>query len=167
MRSEDGKSLSRLVFCDGAEEKAPQGCNSSLPLFAKVKLWLDFYFSGNSLPWTPPLSLQGTEFQLDVWRQIMQIPYGQTSTYGEIASRLKVKKASAVLARAVGAALSRNPIALIVPCHRVIGVGGALTGYRWGVEHKQALLALEGLHPASEKDCAIVNSASASFPNLK
>ena len=143
MRAEDGERLSALKFCDGdsVEAEAPQEPASSLPLFADVRRWLDIYFLGKAPPFTPPLFFgRGTGFQSLVWEQAMQIPYGKTASYSEIAARLAGKKASRGLCRAVGAALARNGIALIVPCHRVIGKSGALLGYAWGEARKQALL---------------------------
>ncbi len=139
MQSEDGKSLSRLVFCDD-KAKTPQEFNLEPPLFADAKRWLDIYFSGANPPFILPLSSRGTDFQKAVWRHIAKIPYGKTASYGEIARRLSEEKKSAFLARAVGGALNRNPIAIIVPCHRVIGKDGALTGYAGGLERKKALL---------------------------
>ena len=143
MQSEDGESLCRLAFCDCDDSAEAQGANSSLPLFEGVKRWLDIYFSGSAPPFAPPLFLLGTEFQQAVWREAMQIPYGKTTSYGKIAARLSEKSKLAVSARAVGGALARNPIAIIVPCHRVLGANGALKGYRWGIERKRALLARE------------------------
>ena len=146
MRSEDGESLSVLSFYDDdVEAQAPQELKPDLPLFAEVKRWLDIYFSGSPPPFTPPLSLLGSEFQRAVWKEAMKIPYGKTASYGEIARRLSKEKKLAVSARAAGAALARNPIALIAPCHRVLGANGALKGYKWGVDRKQALLAREAI----------------------
>ena len=150
-QSEDGLSLARLAFCDGDDgaEELRKGCNSSIPLFENVARWLDIYFSGAAPPFTPPLSFRrGTDFQKAVWEEAMHIPFGQTATYGEIARRLSEKKKRAVSARAVGAALARNPIALIAPCHRVLGATGELKGFRWGAARKKALLLHEAGHSA-------------------
>ncbi len=98
------------------------------------------YFAGERTAFDLPLRLEGTGFDRSVWALVAQIGYGETATYGELAGRLGRPGA----ARAVGAANGRNPIALIVPCHRVIGARGALTGYAYGVERKSALLAHEG-----------------------
>jgi methylated-DNA-[protein]-cysteine S-methyltransferase len=100
------------------------------------------YFSGSRRDFDIPLSLHGTVFQLRVWRTLTQIPYGETCSYGDLARRLDNPGAS----RAVGLANGRNPISVIVPCHRVIGANGSLTGYGGGLERKRWLLAHEGLH---------------------
>jgi methylated-DNA-[protein]-cysteine S-methyltransferase len=100
---------------------------------------LTAYFAGDRTCFDLPLAPQGTEFQLRVWEQLLQIPYGETSSYGELAGRLGSPGAS----RAVGLANGRNPLSIIVPCHRVVGSTGQLTGYGGGIERKRALLALE------------------------
>lgn len=111
-----------------------------------AKEWLDIYFSGTEPDFTPPLRLDGTPFQKAVWDILLTIPYGRTATYGEIAKvieeRLCVKKMSA---QAVGGAVGRNPVSLIVPCHRVVGSDGSLTGYAGGIGRKRRLLELEGV----------------------
>ncbi len=116
---------------EAAEEKA-------LPIFAQTKQWLDLYFSGQEPDFTPPLHLIGTPFQQAVWNILLTIPYGETLTYGGIARVL-----SQVSAQAVGGAVGRNPISIIVPCHRVVGAKGQLTGYAGGLDRKTALLRLE------------------------
>ena len=98
----------------------------------------DPYFAGEMPDFTPPLALRGTPFQERVWAALLEIPRGQTVTYGELAARLSSS------ARAVGGAVGKNPVSLIVPCHRVLGAGGRLTGYAAGLDKKRALLALEG-----------------------
>ncbi len=105
-----------------------------------VKTWLDLYFSGEIPTFLPKLYLMGTPFQVRVWERLLEIPYGQTTTYGALAEALGMPGAS----RAVGAAVGRNPISLIVPCHRVIGKGKRLTGYAGGIHKKEFLLKLEG-----------------------
>ena len=100
------------------------------------------YFAGNRCEFDLPLGMQGTEFQLRVWRALTEIPYGETWSYGELAKHIGNPNAS----RAVGLANGRNPISILVPCHRVIGADGSLTGYGGGVERKPWLLAHEGLH---------------------
>jgi len=100
------------------------------------------YFSGSRRDFDLPMNLQGTEFQVRVWRMLTQIHYGATCSYGDLARRLDNPGAS----RAVGLANGRNPISIIVPCHRVIGADGSLTGYGGGLERKRWLLAHEGLH---------------------
>ena len=102
------------------------------------------YFSGWATQFTLPLDLLGTPFQRRVWNALLQIEPGRTLRYGDIAARIGAPQA----ARAVGAAIGRNPVCVIVPCHRVLGAGGALTGYAGGLERKVALLELERSHPA-------------------
>ena len=105
--------------------------------FAALKAQLDEYFAGARTTFDLPLELRGTPFELRVWEALRAIPYGHTRTYGELAREL------GSVARAVGRANGRNPIAIIVPCHRVIGTNGSLTGYAGGLEAKRALLELE------------------------
>ena len=118
------------------------------PILRETARWLDIYFSGEDPGFTPPLHLLGTSFQMEVWRLLLDIPYGKTTTYGalakEIARRRGVRRMSA---QAIGGAVGRNPVALIVPCHRVIGADGSLTGYASGLDKKAKLLALEGIIP--------------------
>lgn len=109
-----------------------------LPVFRETERWLDLYFVGQEPGFTPPLRPRGTAFQQAVWRLLLTVPYGQTVTYGELASKLP--RASA---QAVGGAVGRNPISLIIPCHRVVGADGRLTGYAGGVDKKAMLLRLE------------------------
>lgn len=124
--------------------------NDSLPhALAESRRWLNIYFSGINPDFTPPLKLNGTAFQLEVWEILKNIPYATTITYGEIASLLaKQRGISSMSAQAVGNAVGRNPISIIIPCHRVIGSNGTLTGYAGGIERKQALLILEGIQKA-------------------
>ena len=146
MQSEDGKSLCQLSFCEGDEDvEVPQELNSGLPLFENVQRWLDIYFSGSPPPFIPKLSLTGTELQKAAWKEAMQIPFGQRSTYGEIAKRLSRRRPKPCSSRGVGSALARNTIAIIVPCHRVLGEDGSLKGYKWGADFKQGLLLHEAM----------------------
>jgi methylated-DNA-[protein]-cysteine S-methyltransferase len=107
--------------------------------FAAVRAQLDEYFTGSRTTFDVPLALHGDSFQTRVWAELQRIPYGETASYGQIARRLGAPDA----ARAVGVANARNPIAVIVPCHRVIGADGSLTGYGGGLERKRLLLDLE------------------------
>lgn len=117
---------------------------SQLPIFKTTKQWLDIYFRGEIPDFTPPLRLKGTPFRKMVWEILLSISYGQTMTYGEIASKIAEQRGLARMsAQAVGSAVGHNPISIIVPCHRVVGSDGSLTGYAGGVERKAALLALE------------------------
>lgn len=115
-----------------------------IPLFATVKHWLDVYFAGSEPDLTVPLHFTGTAFQNEVWGILCAIPYGQTTTYGEIAKQLAARRGLPHMsAQAVGGAVGHNPISILVPCHRVVGLGGHLTGYAGGLERKRCLLALE------------------------
>ncbi len=123
-------------FAAGLE---PVHQEKTLPVFADTKRWLDFYFSGSNPDFLPPIHLLGTPFQTAVWQFLLTVPYGQTVTYGQIARALGIRSA-----QAVGGAVGRNPVSILVPCHRVLGADGSLTGYAGGLERKAALLALEG-----------------------
>ena len=115
-----------------------------IPVFAEVKRWLDIYFAGEIPDFTPPLHFTGTAFQNEVWEILCAIPYGKTMTYGEIAGRLAAKRGlGRMSAQAVGGAVSHNPISIIIPCHRVVGKNGSLTGYAGGIDRKIKLLTLE------------------------
>jgi methylated-DNA-[protein]-cysteine S-methyltransferase len=110
------------------------------PLLAEAARQLTAYFARDLKEFELPLRPDGTPFQLRVWEQLRAIPYGETTSYGEIARRLDMNPGAS---RAVGAANGRNPIGIVIPCHRVVGAGGLLSGYAGGVERKQALLDLE------------------------
>lgn len=115
-----------------------------LPLFEQVKEWIDIYFSGKEPDFELPLHFTGSAFQNEVWEILCRIPYGQTTTYGVIAKQLAKKRGLARMsAQAVGGAVARNGISIIVPCHRVVGGDGSLTGYAGGIEKKIALLKME------------------------
>ncbi|MCD8039044.1 MAG: methylated-DNA--[protein]-cysteine S-methyltransferase [Lachnospiraceae bacterium] len=115
-----------------------------LPLFMEVKRWLDEYFAGREQDFAIPLHFTGTGFQNEVWEILCDIPYGSTVTYGEIANRIASKRGlSRMSAQAVGGAVGHNNISIIVPCHRVVGSNGSLTGYAGGIDKKAKLLALE------------------------
>ena len=115
------------------------------PVLTASKRWLDCYFFGKRPDFLPPLHLIGTDFQQAVWNLLLEIPYGQTVTYGALARTLAQQLGKpAMSAQAVGAAVGRNPVSIIVPCHRVVGADGNLTGYAGGVERKLFLLNLEG-----------------------
>ncbi len=115
-----------------------------IPLFEAVKQWLTVYFSGEEPKSCIPLHMIGTAFQKEVWALLCTIPYGQTVSYGELAKRLAAKRGLPHMsAQAVGNAVGRNGISIIVPCHRVVGTNGSLTGYAGGIGKKAQLLALE------------------------
>ncbi len=114
------------------------------PVFEQTREWLDVYFSGRIPGDLPEFSLSGSAFQLEVWNLLLKIPYGRTVTYGELAKELaRVRGLPSMSAQAVGGAVGRNPISILIPCHRVLGSGGKLTGYAGGLEKKKALLELE------------------------
>lgn len=122
---------------DGAQEK-------EISLLKDVKKWLDIYFRGEEPDFSIPLHLMGTPFQKEVWEILQTIPYGVTTTYGAIARQIAAKKGMRTMsAQAVGGAVGRNPISVLIPCHRVIGRKGNLTGYAGGIEKKIKLLELE------------------------
>ena len=114
------------------------------PVLQATKRWLNSYFSGQEPDFMPPLRPTGTDFQQKVWQLLRQIPYGETTTYGEIARTLAAQQGqSRMSAQAVGGAVGRNPIAILIPCHRVIGASGKLTGYAGGLDKKRFLLSNE------------------------
>ncbi len=114
------------------------------PALTEAKRWLDIYFTGKEPDFLPPLHPIGSAFRQDVWGILLQIPYGKTTTYGEIARRLDEKRGlSRMSAQAVGGAVGHNEISIIIPCHRVVGTNGSLTGYAGGIEKKIKLLELE------------------------
>ena len=134
----DGRSLTGLYM---NERIVPEDSveNPDAAPFAQVKAQLAEYFAGDRTDFDLPLSPRGTTFQRVVWAHLRDIPYGQTISYGELAKRIRSPKAC----RAVGLANGKNPISIIVPCHRVIGANGKLTGYGGGIDNKRILLALE------------------------
>ncbi len=147
--SSDGTALTGLWF-DGqkyfADTLGTEYSEKDLPVFTEAKRWLDIYFSGREPDFTPPLSLNGSAFRMAVWQILQSIPYGQTITYGNIAKQLAAQQGKTKMsAQAVGGAVGHNPISIIVPCHRVIGTGGSLTGYAGGIDKKVQLLELEGI----------------------
>ncbi len=114
------------------------------PILVEAKRWLDVYFTGKEPDFMPPLHIVGSAFRQKVWKLLLQIPYGQTVTYGELARQLAEKQgAEHMSAQAVGGAVGHNPISLIIPCHRVVGTHGSLTGYAGGIDKKIMLLELE------------------------
>jgi methylated-DNA-[protein]-cysteine S-methyltransferase len=132
----DGRALSALEMSPRAE---PAGGVRDPQAFAEVEAQLEAYFAGELTEFEVPLAPRGSGFQLAVWAALTRIPYGETASYGELAERIGRPSAS----RAVGMANGRNPISIVVPCHRVIGASGELTGYAGGVERKRFLLELE------------------------
>lgn len=144
----DGEAVTGLWF-DG-QKYFPAGLSEThpkdaLPVFEEAARWLNDYFAGKAPSNTPPLKLEGTSFRRAVWEILLTIPYGQTITYGEVAHRLAEQEGFIrTSAQAVGNAVGHNPISLMVPCHRVVGTNGSLTGYAGGIDKKLWLLRLEG-----------------------
>ena len=144
----DGEALVGLWF-EGQRHFGstlkPEAVAARLPVFDQTVRWLDLYFGGEIPDFTPPLHLRGTAFRRQVWELLLQVPYGETSTYGALARLLaeQTGRPAGQLARAVGGAVARNPVSLIVPCHRILAADGSLTGYAAGLERKAALLELE------------------------
>lgn len=129
-----------------ADHLDPEHEEKDTPVLKQAKEWLAIYFSGKEPPFYPPLHMIGTPFQLSVWKILQKIPYGKTITYGEIAKEIAEQKGiSRMSAQAVGGAVGHNPISIIVPCHRVVGTNGSLTGYAGGIDKKAKLLALENV----------------------
>ena len=142
----DGTALIELDF-DGQKD-FPERPNAnrqqkSLPVCEEAYRWLDLYFAGKEPDFSPALNPTGTTFQMLVWAILQTIPYGGTTTYGAIAKRLEKSTGKRMSAQAVGGAVGRNPISILIPCHRVIGADGSLTGYAGGLDKKEYLLGLE------------------------
>ena len=149
----DGIALTGLWF-DGQKhyaatlESVPSE-KPDLPVFVETRRWLDLYFDGKRPDFTPPLAPTGTPFQQKVWNILLDIPYGKTTTYGEIAKRIVETMCTSSLhpthmsPQAIGGAVGHNPISIIIPCHRVVGANGSLTGYAGGLERKAWMLQME------------------------
>jgi methylated-DNA-[protein]-cysteine S-methyltransferase len=138
LAGEDGK-LSHLLMLDHSHAPNQTGWQRDDTAFPDVVEQLAAYFAGDLTEFDLSYQMAGTDFQRRVWTALLTIPYGQTRSYGQLASQIGAPKAS----RAVGLANGRNPISIIVPCHRVIGSNGSLTGYGGGIDRKRALLDLE------------------------
>lgn len=138
MMASDGFALTDLWFDDGFDRGGFSCMTENLPVFCDTRRWLDIYFSGHHPGFTPELKLLTTPFRRRVWEELLAIPYGTTVTYGEIARRVGCRSA-----QAVGGAVGHNRIAIIIPCHRVIGFDGSLTGYAGGLQRKITLLDME------------------------
>lgn len=143
----DGESLMGLWF-DGQKyfggTLLGDHTKKELPIFAQSDRWLDIYFSGKAPDFTPPLLMEATPFRKAVWEIMLTIPFGQTMTYGEIADKIADQRGlSGMSAQAVGGAVGHNAISLMIPCHRVVGTNGSLTGYAGGIDKKEKLLTME------------------------
>jgi methylated-DNA-[protein]-cysteine S-methyltransferase len=146
--SSDGQNISGL-WIEGqkyfAKTLEKDVLEQNLPIFENVREWLDIYFSGGEPDFMPPLMPKGSPFQRSIWNYLCKISYGQTTTYGELAKRFESEnRGKPTSARAVGGAVGHNPISILIPCHRVIGKNGNLTGYAGGIDTKIKLLQLEG-----------------------
>lgn len=144
----DGSAITGLWFAD--QRYLPEGIPGAVgghnAAISDCVRWLDLYFSGKVPDFIPKLNLSGTDFRKRVWQSLLTIRYGTTTTYGRIAGEMaSVRGVAKMSARAVGGAVGHNPIGIIVPCHRVIGADGRLTGYAGGLDRKMALLDLEGI----------------------
>lgn len=144
----DEEGLTGLWF-DGARYYAaglaPQHMEKEAPVFETVRAWLELYFAGKEPDFLPALHLTGSAFRVRIWEIMLQIPYGQTMTYGELAAQIAKERGIARMsAQAVGGAVAHNPVSVIVPCHRMVGTNGSLTGYAGGIPRKVELLKLEG-----------------------
>ncbi len=143
----DGDALIGLWFEDGKYYGETLGKNfvdKDLRVFQATKKWLDVYFSGTEPDFIPKIKLYGSDFRLEVWKILKEIPYGATIAYGQIADKIAAQRClSKMSAQAVGSAVGHNPITIIIPCHRVIGADGSVTGYAGGIWRKIKLLDLE------------------------
>lgn len=145
--SSNGREITGLWF-DGQKyfgDTLPKDYEEKdFPIFEEAKKWLDIYFSGKAPDFIPPLKMETTSFRKDVWKILLTIPFGQTMTYGGIADRIAKQRGIARMsAQAVGGAVGHNAISIMIPCHRVVGTNGSLTGYAGGIEKKVQLLTLE------------------------
>ena len=143
----DGEAVTGLWF-DGQKTFAGNPDTDreekTLPIFKQTDRWLDIYFSGREPDFTPALSMRASDFRKAVWTALLSIPYGETMTYGEIARRIALERGiGRMSAQAVGNAVAHNAVSLIIPCHRVLGANGNLTGYAGGLERKAWLLEME------------------------
>lgn len=143
----DGEHLTGLWFEGQKYFAATLGtpCRQQpLPIFEQTRRWLDRYFGGSDPGPTPPLHPQGSPFRQAVWELLRQIPFGSTTTYGQLARELARRQGiRSCSAQAVGGAVGHNPVSILIPCHRVVGSDGSLTGYAGGIERKMRLLAIE------------------------
>lgn len=145
----DGEALTGL-WLDGlkyfaATLHAPAD-EREVPVFAETRRWLSEYFAGIRPDFTPLLRPEGSPFRRAVWELLLAVPYGERVSYGELAAMYRERYGAQTSPRAIGGAVGHNPVSLIIPCHRVVGSGGALTGYAGGTERKAFLLALESAH---------------------
>ena len=144
----DGKAVTALDFplWRGCPRTAPEGVEMpELPVFQQTKRWLAAYFAGEDPGPVPPIRTVGTAFQERVWARLRAIPYGEVTTYGRIAEEIAAETGRRQSAQAVGGAVGRNPVSILIPCHRCVGSGGSLTGFGGGLDAKVRLLETEGV----------------------
>ena len=135
------KYFADTLLCPEYEERP------DLPIFEQTRRWLDVYFAGKEPGFTPPILMRASsDFRRQVWELLLTIPFGHTLSYGAIARRIAATRGlSSMSAQAVGGAVGHNPVSIIIPCHRVVGANGSLTGYAGGIELKERLLQNEGI----------------------
>ena len=149
----DDTGLTDLLFENENWISESNETNSTSHTINDTVRWLDIFFSGNIPDFTPPLHMTGSQFQMDVWNLLLRIPYGEVTTYGDLAKLISEKQGvSRMSAQAVGGAVGSNPISIIVPCHRVIGSRSNLTGYASGLDNKIFLMKIEGHNMEDFKD---------------
>lgn len=144
----DEKGLTGLEFRregSGSFHREGEREKEEHPVLGKTRQWLDLYFSGKDPGFVPPLHMTGSPFRMEVWKLLLAIPYGKTTTYGQLAKAVAEERGlERMSAQAIGGAVGHNKIWIIVPCHRVVGADGSLTGYAGGIDRKALLLKLEG-----------------------
>ena len=134
----DGQKYFASILDKGCKER------DDIPIFEETRRWLNLYFAGKVPDFTPTLLMRASDFRRRVWEILLTIPYGHTMTYGDVARIIAHERGLASMsAQAIGGAVSHNPISLIIPCHRVVGADGSLTGYAGGIDRKKCLLAIE------------------------
>ncbi|MGN1267463.1 MAG: methylated-DNA--[protein]-cysteine S-methyltransferase [Dorea sp.] len=143
----DGKAITGLWFYGQkyfADTLGDKYENGNLKIFQETKKWLEKYFSGKNPEMNIELNPKGSEFRQKVWKILCEIPYGEVMTYGEIAKKIaKAEGKKSMSAQAVGGAVGHNPISILIPCHRVVGSDGSMTGYAGGVEKKEWMIGME------------------------
>lgn len=139
-----GNQLTEIRF-DNAGPVKGEAVEEETPVLAQTRQWLEIYFEGRDPGFLPDMAPEGSDFQKSVWKHIAKIPFGSTETYGSIAKKIAEERGILrMAAQAVGGAVGANPIPVIVPCHRVMGSGGKMTGYGGGIDKKVILLGIEG-----------------------
>lgn len=142
----DGATLTGLFFDGKKRAEEEKKSEKKIPVLENTRKWLDIYFQGEEPDFLPEMSFHDTAFREEVWSLLQNIPYGKTVTYGDLAKQIAKRRGlKKMSAQAIGGAVGKNPISIIIPCHRVIGSDGSLTGYGGGIERKEFLLKLEGL----------------------